>query len=730
MEGGGKWDIQGNMKKMIRINIQERNRVGAGKALYFFCITCFLIIFFGKESYLSAQVTGYKWENLKIGGGGYVTGIVIHPTDKDIMYIRTDVGGAYRWNKNAARWDQILNWISPENANLIGVDGMALDPNNPERVYLALGQRIDEEGGIFRSEDRGETWTKLFDVAFEGNGRIARWIGECIAVDPLNGNIIYAGTRKRGLWRSDDDGKTWSRVEDVPEGYTGVRPSGVRSIVFDSAETKNGRSSVIYVGVPYSGIYVSHNGGESFAQIPGAPRTPARMQVVNSELFVTHGRGFVCYSNGEWYDFTPEPGKNYVALAVDETDSRKMVVAQRYGKFFNPIYRSADKGRTWEQINTEQVPAKLNVTIPWWSKTRFSSATSAMALVPGGSGELYYTDWFGVWQTPDIWAKTLNWNTVVRGHEETVVLALVSPPSGPLLYSGVADVSGFIHENTTDYVTRKISTFNECFSISVCETRPAHVVLLGAKSWGGEETTLLTSADFGKNWTKKTLPGGEKLGRIAVSALNPECMVYVSGNGNVYCSLDGGEIWEKCEGTPENVIELENVWNRNKILTSDLVDGGFYIFKEGTIYTSNDGIAWERKNKIAVSHLEDRFINIVPVPGRSGEIWISLGTDGLWKTDDKGTTFNRIPGFDNARLMCWGAPAPGTDLPTAYVYGKWNSNWGIYRSIDMGESWVRINDDKNRFPAGVAAIDGDKNVFGRIYVGSGGYGISYGEPAK
>ncbi len=700
------------------------------KTLYFLRLTGFLFILLGKGFFISAQIPEYKWNNLKIGGGGYVTGIVVHPSDKDIMYIRTDVGGAYRWNKHISGWEQMLNWVSPENANLIGVDGIALDPNNFNRVYLALGQSIDGEGGVFRSENRGETWMKLLDVPFEGNGRNARWIGECIAIDPLNSNIIYTGTRKNGLWRSTDDGKTWLKLEDVPEGYTGIRSTGIRSIVFNPVKDINGRSSVIYVGVPNDGIYFSNDGGESFSKLPGAPRTPARMLVVDRELFVSHGKGLAYFSNNKWYDITPEAGKNYAALAVDETDSRKIVVAQRYSRFLNPIYRSSDKGRKWDQINLKEVSVKLDMTIPWWPKTWFSSAPAGMAMVPGGTGELFFTDWFGVWHTPDVWANTTNWDTVAEGHEETVVLTLVSPSSGPLLYSGVADVSGFIHKNTTHYPNQKISNFNECFSISVCESDPAHIVLLGAKSWGGDETTLLISCDFGESWTERTLPAEEILGQIAISALNPKHLVYVAGSGNVYYSLNEGESWEKGENAPENVIKLENIWNRNKILASDLVNDSFYIIKEGIFYTSIDGISWELKGKIPIPRLNDRFINIVPCPNYPGEIWICLGTDGLWKTTDRGASFSQIDKFENARLICWGAPAQDSILPTAFVYGAIQGKWGMYRSVDMGKNWVKINDDNHQFPAGVTAIDGDKNVFGRIYVGSGGYGISYGEPAN
>lgn len=691
-------------------------------------LTALLFLLLGNGFTLTAQIAEYKWEQLKIGGGGYVTGIVIHPSDKDIIYIRADIGGAYRWNKHISGWEQMLNWITPEDANLMGVDGIALDPNNPNRVYLALGKRSDGKGGIFRSENRGETWEKLLDMAFEGNGRNARWMGECIAVDPLNSHIIYGGTRKNGLWRSTDDGKIWSKVEEVPEGDIRNPVTGIRSIVFNPSKNINGHSSEIYVGIPDYGIYCSNDGGGSFFKMPGAPETPARMQVVDGELFVSYGKGVAYFSKGGWHDITPVADKNYVALAVDETDSRKIVVTQHYDRFLNPIFRSTDKGGTWKQINSDSVPAALNLTIPWWPRVWFSSATAGMTMVPGGTGELFFTDWFGVWHTPDIWSDTTRWSTKVNGHEETVILSLVSPPSGPLLYSGLADVSGFVHKNTTHHPEKRIAHFNECFSISVCESDPAHIVMLGAQDWYGGKSSLLVSCDFGESWTERALPGDEILGRIAISSLHPSHLVYLAGSGNLYYSLNNGESWEKGENAPVGAIRLRDIWNRNKVLASDLVNGYFYIMKEGVLYTSINGISWEEKGKIPVPQLQDRFINIVPCPGRLGEVWVCLGMNGLWRTTDSGVSFHRIESFENARLICWGAPAPDANIPTAFVFGVKQGKWGIYRSVDMGRNWVKIHDDQHQFPAGVPVIDGDKNVFGRIYVGTDGNGIHYGEP--
>ena len=70
----------------------------------------------------------YTWKSVQIVGGGFVDGIVFHPTAKGVRYARTDMGSAYRWNERAKRWDPLLDWVPYEDLNLMGVESIALDP--------------------------------------------------------------------------------------------------------------------------------------------------------------------------------------------------------------------------------------------------------------------------------------------------------------------------------------------------------------------------------------------------------------------------------------------------------------------------------------------------------------------------------------------------------------------------------------------------------------------------
>ena len=55
----------------------------------------------------------YQWQNVAIGGGGFISGIITSKTEQNLVYARTDVGGAYRWDVAGNKWMPLLDWTSP-----------------------------------------------------------------------------------------------------------------------------------------------------------------------------------------------------------------------------------------------------------------------------------------------------------------------------------------------------------------------------------------------------------------------------------------------------------------------------------------------------------------------------------------------------------------------------------------------------------------------------------------
>ena len=106
----------------------------------------------------AATAPTYTWNNVQIIGGGYVDGIVMHPAQQGLMYARTDVGGAYRWNSTTQMWVPLTDWVTRANANLIGIESIGLDPSDPQRLYLAAGTYAESwgsNGAMLVSDNQG-----------------------------------------------------------------------------------------------------------------------------------------------------------------------------------------------------------------------------------------------------------------------------------------------------------------------------------------------------------------------------------------------------------------------------------------------------------------------------------------------------------------------------------------------------------------------------------------------
>lgn len=112
-------------------NCGSNSRVTGGLRL-------FLVLFLGLFAVCAALAQSYNWKNVTIKGGGFVTGIIPHPGAPGLIYCRTDIGGAYRWNGTNASWIPLLDFA--DSANLFGVESLAIDPSDTNRLYIATSR--------------------------------------------------------------------------------------------------------------------------------------------------------------------------------------------------------------------------------------------------------------------------------------------------------------------------------------------------------------------------------------------------------------------------------------------------------------------------------------------------------------------------------------------------------------------------------------------------------------
>ena len=220
----------------------------------------------------------YDWSNVPVGANGFVTGVVLHPKEKNLMYIRTDVGGAYRWDEEQQKWIQLCDVFGMDQSNYYGIDGIAIDPNDPDVVYMAAGANSWSNGDVLKSTDRGQTWTETGLLKkFSGNGTY-RGSGEPIMVDPVNSSVIYCGTFQEGMYRSTNGAKTWVEI-NAGLDYKSDGSAPIRTIAIDKSSEKDGRCTRIYANVMGVGTYVSEDCGDTWTLMEDAPQKVNRMEI-------------------------------------------------------------------------------------------------------------------------------------------------------------------------------------------------------------------------------------------------------------------------------------------------------------------------------------------------------------------------------------------------------------------------------------------------------------------
>lgn len=733
---------------------------------------------------IAAPSEPYNWNNVRIDGGGFVPGIIFNQKEPNLIYARTDIGGAYRWDESNQQWIPLLDWVGWDNWGWNGVLSMATDPVDTHRVYAAVGMYTNSwdpnNGAIIRSSDKGQTWqaTKLpFKV---GGNMPGRGMGERLAIDPNNNRIIYYGAEGgNGLWRSTDYGATWAKVSSFTNaGNYAQDPTdvndylnhnqGVLWVTFDPNSGAAGSTSqTIYVGVAdkENSIYQSIDGGATWSRIPGQPTgfLPHKgvYDAANGILYIatsdTGGpydgaKGDVwkfAAKTGTWTNISPIPSSSsdlyfgYSGLTIDRKNPKTLMVATQVSWWPDAIFfRTTDGGLTWTRIwDWAGYPAKtlrytLDITaVPWLNFGVTSSSDPAVPTVklgwmnesveidPHNSNRLMYGTGATIYGTENLTA----WDTdgtvlikpMVKGLEETAILDVVSPPAGAPVYSAMYDVGGFKHDDITKVPASMYTNpnFGGNTSIDYAELKPANMVRVGSVTSTSGGIALTTSA--GDTWWQGQAPAGVSSGgNVALSADGSHIVWAPGGASGVYVSTTFGSTWTAIAGLPAGAIVEADRANPSK----------FYAWSGSTFYISTDkGLTFKPS---AASNLPSarRFKAVF---GHEGDIWLAGGSDttvyGLWRSTDSGTTFIKFANVDKADNVTFGKAAPGQAYPTVFIVGQVDGVRGVYRSIDQGNSWVRINDDQHQYGNFGDAISGDPRIFGRLYLGTNGRGLLYGD---
>ncbi|GAA2381168.1 xyloglucanase [Streptomyces carpaticus] len=725
-----------------------------------------------------ARAEAYTWKNAQIGGGGFVPGFVFNRSEPDLLYARTDIGGAYRWNEPAQEWVPLLDSIGWDDWGYTGVASIASDPVDPDRVYAAVGTYTNdwdpENGAVLRSSDRGDTWQHT-ELPFKLGGNMpGRGMGERLVVDPNDNDVLYLGAPSgEGLWRSTDAGVTWSEVTSFPNpGDYVLNPDdpwgyeddiiGVVWVTFDPSTGSPGSpTQTLYAGVAdlAESVYRSTDGGATWAPVPGQPTgyLPHKgvLDEQTGDLYIATADNPGPYAGtdgevwrldtatGQWTDVSPVPAGGdrwfgFSGLTVDRQNPGTVMVTG-YSSWWpdTQIFRSTDSGDSWTAAwswgnypeRTKRYTMDVS-SVPWLTfgenpqppeeTPKLGWMTEGMEIDPFDPDRLVYGTGATVYGTTQLtrWDRneTFTIRPFVKGIEETAVLDLISPPSGAPLLSGLGDIGGFRHTDLTQVPSMMFRqpSFGTTTSLDYAELAPNIVVRVGNHVGEGTDPLIGFSTDNGAHWWAGSSPGGATGGTVAAAA-DGSRFVWSPENTGVHYAVGFGNSWSASQGIPQGAR-----------VEADRVDPSrFYGFHAGTFYVSTDGGATFTASA-AQGLPATGEVRFAAVPGRTGDIWLAGG--GLWRSTDGGASFSRIGSLD-ADNIGFGAPAPGASYQALYSSGVVNGVRGIYRSTDTGATWTRINDDQHQWAWTGDAITGDPRVYGRVYLSTNGRGVIYGDTA-
>jgi photosystem II stability/assembly factor-like uncharacterized protein len=732
------------------------------------------------------------WElnPLTLSGGGWVTGMVVHPDVPDLMYNRTDVGGANKWNPQKNAWEPITDWIPVDNYPMYGIDAIALDLNDPDLLYLAMGRNGVPGGGrnIYKSTDRGKTFTALnfpHPNNIDGNNHAydqGRSTGERLQVNPFNSNELIFGTYtgSMGLYQTTDGGQNWNRL-DIPG--VGDGSEVIMLVHYDQYQENR-----FYAFVQDVGMFVTTNNGSSFSRLQKASGgdCPAKFvrrieQGSDGAIYFTNRKSMPFIwkiVDNKAYDVTPSSAvlsegggdvwiedKGMHGIAVDFSDPQHILAAGGLssGKYHIPVYESKDGGNTWEYLNID-----IGYHVPWQVAESVLKVTpSDLVFDQDDPNIVYHQDGSGVCkivlnETP------VTAYEIANGIEETVCFDVksVAVSGEERVFSGFSDVGGFYHDQGLDQPPSECihdywlggTGRHSVHSYHYCESNPQVIYATGRGNYvDGKDRTkesgyyaLFKSTDGGVTWTQfpqlqsspPYAPWPINAGSIAsdinpleiqVSSQDPDNIVIV-GKNPVY-STDGGNNFNSCSDLAD--IDVGGNFNYCQTLAADPVNGSvFYAYyhndgtRKGDIYKStNGGANWNKVySDLPWAKVYLMGIALKTMPGKEGELWLNLYDEGLWLSEDGGSTWNEIPGFSGgkgtgmARAMDAGV---GKDANGAvFVLGQYYGTNGLWVSLDRGSTW------ENVAPSGIVlanckVLEASNFEYGKVYCGTTGSGMRY-----
>lgn len=660
------------------------------------------------------------WKAVKIGAGGWLTGMDIAPDGT--MVARTDTYGAFIWTGQA--WKQLVTASSMPDHLVIthGVYELRISASSSNVMYMTL------DDGIYKTVNKGESWTKtafpIEDLDPNGPNRMD---GQKMAIDLSNPDIVFAGTQKDGLWVTRDGGNEWHKVAAVPQG-SNTKDPGLTGIVIDGSN--------VFVGTAGSGVYSSNDGGVSWKAI-GGPADVSHAVIGPDGSYYASGNTDTAlwkYSDGVW---TKLINRDVHSIAIDPFDPAHIMVIQAGGA----LQESWDGGTSWGGWNWA-TKLESSADVPWLENSGLYMSTGAIVFDPLVEGKLWQSAGVGMWSASPPkkfgWGTPILWNSSSSGIEQLVANDILAPAGGSPIFASW-DRPFFEVDNLDTYASSYGGgDFSMGWSIDYASSDPKFVV--GISDWWGKENSGF-SVDGGNSWQKfaglpswaTTTVGG------SIAASTTKNFIWVAtGNQPPAYTLDGGESWTNIS-IPEikdwSLVHHAYYLNRTAVTADRVAPNTFYLLdsNSGVYRTTDGGVSWEKVFKGQPGEWSYWNAKMEAVPGSLGELYFTSGPQGsddvpslmpFMHSTNGGASWQAIKGVE-VLTFGYGAGQSSSGPATVYIVGKVDGDYGIFYSADGSKTWTKIGEQPLGSLDSIKTIAGDMDKFGLVYVGFAGSGFAY-----
>ncbi|MCU0358237.1 MAG: glycosyl hydrolase [Cyclobacteriaceae bacterium] len=565
---------------------------------------------------------GATWKHIGLNDSRHIARIRIHPKNPDIVYVAAmgnlwkpnEMRGIFRSTDGGATWKKIL-YI---NDTAMAGD-LAMDPNNPRILYAATwnmkrnGYRMDSGGPdskLWKSTDGGDTWENLSDkpgMPKGTNGIIG------VTVSPVNSNRIWAiieNTEAPGVYRSDDAGKTWTRLN---QDRALLQRAWYYCRIY--ADTQN-EDKVYVMNVSYG---VSKDGGKTF-ELKNAPHGDHHdlwIDPNNNQRMIMADDGGAQVSNdggNNWTTYHNQPTAQFYRVTTDNSFPYNILGAQQDNTSVRLPHRTNGTSITesdWIALSIGEsahlAPDPTNPNIIYGSDYKGymsmqnldngqERSTNVWPDLPAGSGV-------------EVMKYRFNWNyPLVFSHHDP-----------KKLYAG----SNYLHATTNGGQSWQ--------TISPDLTRGEPETL---KSSGGPITQDNTGAEYYAN-----------IFVITESPYTRDEIWTGSDDGLLHVTTDGGKTWSNVT-PPAAMCPKRNMWN--SIDVNPFVKGGAYAvatsYKFGDytpyIYRTTDyGKTW---TLITSGIPKEEFVRVVRADHKRKGLLYAGTEKGMWISFDDGASWSKF----------------------------------------------------------------------------------------